>query len=76
MFSAPSPDLLLLLPNASLFGVNFLTDPALVTDFDGLHDQPHTTGLASSIFLRTMLAEVAPLIVAAGHSVLVVEAHL
>jgi hypothetical protein len=71
----PSLDFLLLLANAPLLGVNLLADSALIADFDGLHDEPHAAGLASAVLLGAMLAEMAPLIVAAGHSVLVVETH-
>jgi hypothetical protein len=71
----PSLDFLLLLANAPLLGVNLLADSALIADFDGLHDEPHAAGLASAVLLGAMLAEMAPLIVATGHSVLVVETH-
>jgi hypothetical protein len=48
---------------------------ALVTNFDGLHDEPHAAGLASAVLFGAMLAEMTPLIVTAGHSILIVEAH-
>jgi hypothetical protein len=73
--AVPPLDFLLLLPNASLFGINLLADSAFITNFDGLHDKPHAASLAGAVLLGAVLAEVTPLIVAAGHSVLVVKAH-
>lgn len=72
----PSLDLVFLLADASLLGVDLLADSALLCDLDGLHDEPHAAGLAGSVLLGAVLAEVAPLVVAASHSVLVIEAHL
>lgn len=41
----------------------------------GVHDQPHATSLAGSIFSGAMLSEMAPLVATARHLVLVVIAH-
>jgi hypothetical protein len=64
-----------LLPDSTLLGVNLLADSTFIADFNGLHDKSHAAGFASAVLLGAVLAKVAPLVVAASHSVLVVEAH-
>jgi len=56
--------------------VDFVAQLALGACGDRLHDELHTARLTHSVLLGAVLAEVAPLPVAAGKTVLVEEAHV
>lgn len=71
----PSVDTLLLLNKAALLCVDLGAKLALVALANGVHDQLHTASLAGAILLGAVLAEVAPLVIAAIQLVLLVEAH-
>ena len=72
----PSIDSLHLLFEAASLGINLLACLALLGLSIGVHGKFHPAGLARSVFLGAMLFEVAPLVIAAVHHVLVVEAHI
>lgn len=40
------------------------------------HDKLHSTSLASAVLLGTVLTEVAPLVIATSHLILIVETHV
>ena len=61
---------------AAHLGVDLLAELALGSSGNCLHDELHATRFTDSVFLGTVLAEVAPLPVAASESMLVVEAHV
>jgi len=71
----PSVDTLLLLHETPLLGVDLGADLALLVLGNCVHDQLHTASLAGAVFLRAMLTEVAPFIVATVHLILLIEAH-
>ncbi|CAG8953607.1 hypothetical protein HYFRA_00010066 [Hymenoscyphus fraxineus] len=75
LFFHPSIDPVLLFANTALLGVDLGADFTLLWLLQGVHDQLHTTGLASPILLGAVLTEVSPLVAVADHSVLVVKTH-
>jgi len=72
----PPPNAVHLSGSAALLGVDLFAKLAVSSCRNRLHDELHATRLADSILLGTVLAEVAPLPVATGKTVLVVEAHV
>lgn len=65
-FGCPAPHL----------GVNLLTQLALGPGRNCLHDELHATSFTNPVFLGAVLAEMAPLPVAAHEPVLIEEAHV
>jgi len=74
--SLPAPDAVHLSGSAAHLGVDLLTELAVCSRRNCLHDELHATRLADSVLLGAVLSEVAPLPVAADEPVLVVEAHV
>lgn len=72
----PSPDAVHFRGSAAHLGVDLLTELAVSSSRNCLHDELHTTRLADSVLLGAVLSEVAPLPVAADEPVLIVEAHV
>jgi hypothetical protein len=72
----PPPDAVHFSGSAAHLSVDLLTELAVRSSRNRLHDELHTTRLADSVLLGTVLSEVAPLPVAADEPVLVVEAHV
>ena len=75
-FALPSVDTVDLGRPASHLGVDLLAQLALGPDRNRCHDELHTTSFTNSVLLGTVLAEVAPLPVAAHEPVLIEEAHV
>jgi hypothetical protein len=73
--AAPAVVIINMLGAAALFGLDFEAQLALVRESEGLVDHLHAAGLAGAVLGLAVLAEVAPLPVAAGVDVLFVEAH-
>ena len=73
---SPSLDSLVLLANATFLCVDFVAKATLLRVWVGVHDEFHAACFARTVFVGTMLAEVSPLVAVAGHSVLVIEAHI
>lgn len=71
----PAADAVLFCTPASLFGLDFVAELALLVDWNRLHDQFHTASFACAILSVAVLSEVAPFPITTGKSVLVVEAH-
>jgi hypothetical protein len=72
----PSLDALDLLLAAAQFGRDLVADAAVLgAVLVAVHDELHTAGLTSAVLLGTVLAEGAPLVVAAAVKGLVKEAH-
>lgn len=71
----PSVDTLLLFHETPLLGVDLGADLALLVLGDCVHDQLHTASLASAVFFRAVLTEVAPFVVTKVHLILLIEAH-
>lgn len=61
---------------AAHLGVDLLAKLALGSCRNCLHDELHATRFTDPVLLGTVLAEVAPLPVAASESMLIVEAHV
>lgn len=72
----PAIDPLLLLLETAGLNLNLLAELALFRLSVGDVWKFHSTGLPRSVLLGAMLFEVAPLVVATSHHVLVVEAHV
>ena len=60
---------------APFFGVKFVADPTLLLELRSRHDKFGAACFTRAVFSVAVLSEVAPFIVAAGESMLVVEAH-
>ena len=71
----PSANFVFLFLNTPFLYHDLGTDIAPFGLIDSAHYQLHATSLASPVLLEAVLAEVAPLVVATSHQVLVVEAH-
>lgn len=72
---SPALVVVLVFRESPLFGLDLLAQLALIGQALGLVDHLHATGFARAILLLTVLAEVAPLPVAALELKLVVETH-
>ena len=73
--TAPAVVVVNVLGAAALLGLNLEAQLALLREPEGLVDHLHAAGLAGAVLGLAVLAEVAPLPVAAGVDVLFVEAH-
>jgi hypothetical protein len=72
----PSANAVALSGPSAYLGVDLLTQLALGTRWNCLHDEFHAACLAHPVLLGAVLSEVAPLPVATGEAVLVKEAHV
>jgi hypothetical protein len=72
----PPPDAVDLCNASAHLRFDLLTKLAFRTRRNCLHDELHAARLANAVLLGTVLAEMAPLPIAAREAMLVVEAHV
>lgn len=75
-FTLPSAYTVHLSGSAAHLGADLLAQLAVCASGNRLHDEFHAARLADPVLLGAVLSEVAPLPIATGKAVLVVEAHV
>jgi hypothetical protein len=76
VFALPPANAVDLSGSSAHLCVDLVAQLALCACWNRLHDELHAARLTHAILLGTVLAEVAPLPVATGKTVLIVEAHV